>query len=409
VLAPERRHRGDLIAAAAIVVVVAALTGVVWFRSDARATSSVVASTPLPPLEAVPTVPGALRQLWAAPSSATTAPVVASGAVVTADGSGVQGRDPTTGEVRWSYRRDLPLCAVAAQWDRAVAVYRDSQGCGQVTSLHGDTGARGPQRSSSADDAVSLSGDGTYLTSVGNTRLETWRSDLVRTQEYGRVDALVSPGAQPRSGCTLRSFGSVPTRSTVVEHCPGDATDRMTLLDPAPSDAARPQQQGSVLLGATGARVLAVTGQSEAVLLPGSAPRVAVYSGSGVLTNEYPVPLTPDDLAGLGDSPVQLGANTGSVITVTVGSTMLALSTTDLALRWSTAGVLGRPTVVAGGLLVPTPGAITELDATTGDLRRTITIDRGTDRGGGDSRVNLAAAGSVVLEQRGSTLVALGS
>lgn len=404
-LAPERRSRRDLVAAAAIVLVVVVLAAVVWVRSDARATTSITAASPLPALVPASAAPTTLTPLWTAPSAATATPSVAAGAVVTGDGSGVQGRDPSTGSVVWSYTRDLALCAVTAQWSRAVAVYRDSEGCSQVTSLEGATGERGPQRSSAADDAVGLTGDGTYLASVGSTRLEVWRSDLVRTLEYGRVDQLVSPGFQPRTGCTLRSAASVPARLTVVETCPGDLTDRLTLLDPAPSDAAKPEAQGSVLLPSSDARVLAVTTTQEAVLLPRAegGPQVAVYTGAGVLVSQQPVPLTVADLAALTTSPVLPTVSTGAVVVVTVGTTALALGSTDLALRWSTAGVLGSGTLVGGVLLVPTDGALTQLDPTTGAVGRAVPVDRG----GWTGPVTLATAGPVLLEQRGPTLAAL--
>ena len=405
-LIPERRRRGDILAAATIVVVVAVLAGVVWVRSDARATTSITASTPLPALRPATSTPSTLRPLWTAPSAATATPAVSSGAVVTGDGSGVQGRDPATGTVVWSYTRDLALCAVTAEWTNAVAVFHDSQGCSQVTSLRGDTGERGPQRSSEADDAVALTGDRTYLASVGSTRMELWRSDLVRTLEYGRVDELVSANAQPRSGCTLHSVASASSRVTVVESCPGEATDRLTLLDPAPSDSAKPTTQASVLLPSSGARVLAVSAGNEAVLLPNAdgGPQVAVYSGVGALVSQQPVPLTETDLAALGTSPVLPSVDTGAVTVVTVGSTALALGATDLTLRWSTSGVLGSGTVVAGTLLLPTVGAVTELDASSGAVGRSIPVDRA----GWTGPVGLSAAGSVVLEQRGPTLAALG-
>ncbi|MFM9034366.1 MAG: hypothetical protein ACKOQ4_08765, partial [Mycobacterium sp.] len=45
---PERRTRGDLIAAAAIAAVVALLIGAFWWRSSARATISRPAAEPAP-------------------------------------------------------------------------------------------------------------------------------------------------------------------------------------------------------------------------------------------------------------------------------------------------------------------------------------------------------------------------
>lgn len=408
-IAAERRTRRDLVVAAALVAVVAVLAGVVWVRSDARATTSIQAAVPFTALLPETTLPSTLSQAWSAPSGATRTPVVAAGAVVTGDGSGVQGRDPATGAVRWSYTRDLPLCAVAAQWSRAVAVYRDGAGCSQVTSLDGDTGARGPQRSSEADDEVILTGDGTYLVSTGSTRLEAWRSDLVRTLELGRVEALVSPGIQPRAGCTFRAALTVPSVLSLLASCPDRDEPQLILLDPAPDDAAKPLELSPTplpLLTGPGAKLLAVSPTAEAVLLPQAAggPQVQVFSTTGARSATYAVPVSAAEVAALGEGPLPQPVSTGAVTTVAVGSTLLALDPKTLELAWSTQGVLGSGALFAGSLLVPVPGGISALDATTGAVGATIAVDRGADTG----PVSLAAAGAQVLEQRGDTLVALG-
>lgn len=404
-IAPERRSRRDLVAAASIVVVAAVLVGLVWSRSDARATTSVQASTPLPALVPATRLPTTVHQVWTAPSGATRAPVVVGGAVVTGDGDGVQGRNPVTGAVRWSYTRDLKLCGVAGQWSLAVAVFDDGEGCSQVTALQGDTGARGPQRSSAADDAVTLTGDGTYLVSTGRTRLDVWRSDLVRTVEVGRVRTPVSPGVQPRAGCVLHAALSVPSRLSVLATCPKNTSERLILLDPAPSDAAKPQEQGSVLLPSRGARLLAVGSTAEAVLVPRAPgnPQVVVYDGTGKLVSRYSVPVQAKQVPALPAAPLPEPVNAGPVLTVAVGTTILALDPTSLALRWSAQDVLGSGALLAGEFVVPTPKGLVALDPTTGARSATVAVDRA----GYTGPVQLGVAGSVVLEQRGRTLVAL--
>ena len=109
---PERRTRGDVVAAVAIAAVVAVVAALIWWTSDARATISRPAATPAPTLPAAKAVPVSLRQLWTAPSPKTTTPLVVAGSVVTGDGRSVEGRDPATGATRWSYARDLELCGV---------------------------------------------------------------------------------------------------------------------------------------------------------------------------------------------------------------------------------------------------------------------------------------------------------
>src|SRR5690242_15193757 len=106
---PERRTRADVVAAVTIAVVVALVAAIIWWTSDARATKSTPAAAPLPTLTPATAVPATLRQVWTAPSARTSQPLVVAGAVVTGDGRTMAGRDPATGETRWSYARDLDL------------------------------------------------------------------------------------------------------------------------------------------------------------------------------------------------------------------------------------------------------------------------------------------------------------
>src|SRR5262249_31051591 len=157
-------------------------------------------------------VPASLRQLWAAPSTMTAQPVAVGGTVVTGDGRAVDGRDPVTGEVRWSYARGSDLCGVSWGYHYAVAGYPDDRGCGQVTTIDGSTGRRGPARSSYADKHVDLSSDGTAVLSAGDTRLELWRSDMVRMLSYGEIDARVKPSSKGlHTGCRLASAAAGST------------------------------------------------------------------------------------------------------------------------------------------------------------------------------------------------------
>lgn len=173
--------------------------------------------------------------------------------MITAEDGTVTGRDPATGAELWRYRRDMPLCGVESQYGSVVAVYRDQRGCSQATLLDGDTGERRTARSSYMDENVRLSVDGTYVLAKGERRLEMWRSDLVRTIEYGYVDAAINVKTQPRKGCTLLSAGSSASRLAVLERCPDDQSDRLTLLNPAPKDNTVPEEYGSRVLTGPGA------------------------------------------------------------------------------------------------------------------------------------------------------------
>src|SRR5271167_4747023 len=268
---PERRTKADVLAAATIAVVVAAAASLIWWTSDARATISRPAIVPAPNPTPAREVPATLKQLWTAASPATTAPVVVGGTVVTGDGREVDGRDPSTGQTRWSYARDSELCGVSWLYRYAVAVYPDDRGCGQVSTLDGSTGRRGAARSGYADPRVRLSSDGTTVLSVGDTRLELWRSDMVRMLAYGETDARVKPSARGlHSGCRLLSAAASSSAVSVFETCANQADLRLVLLRPGKEDD-EPQQHVVPEPGLrpdSGARVLAVWENNTAVYLP---------------------------------------------------------------------------------------------------------------------------------------------
>lgn len=408
-LEPERQTRADLLTAAGIAVLVLLAALVVWVGSGARQTESAVAATTVAPPPAAGTVPAALRELWQAQDPVSARVLVSGAVVITGDGGTVTGRDLTSGAELWHYRRDLPLCGLETQFGTVIATYRDDRGCSETTMLAADTGARRTARSSYLDAEIDLTVDGTYTLAKGDRRLEVWRSDLVRTLEYGYVDAPVNVKTQPRRDCELRSAVSSASRLAVLERCPGDASARLTLLDPAPKDNTVPEEFGSrVLTGpgadAPGARVLAVTENRVLVALPGGpgpdgstlTPRLEVYdgTGNGVTTHELSSPLA--DSATL--------TRIGSAALLFTGNSVIALNVTSFDPLWAAPDAIGSPATMAGRLLLPAPGAVLILDPMTGEVVGRIPVDRGASTG----PVALAVAGSTVLELRDGRVHALG-
>ncbi|SNT33790.1 Rv3212 family protein [Rhodococcoides kyotonense] len=410
-LAPERRRRSDLVAAAVILVVAVVALGVVWLRSDAHGTTYSPAASPLPQADTATSVPTSLNEVWRASSPVTRSPAVTGSAVVTGDGGTVRGLDPATGSVAWSYSRDRDLCSVTDAWNTAVAVFSDDRGCSQVTELDGATGNRKAQRTSDADDAVHTSDDGTYLTARGDTRMEVWRSDLVRTLEYGRVDAPVNPNSQPRTGCTLLSSASNSSRVAVLERCPGESAARLTMLAPAPKDAQQPEVYGSSVVAALegpsgafdGATVLVASGDRVALAIPTTAgipARVGIYDGNAQPLSEFEL---PDAVAGTGPFPDTEPVKAASVFAWWTGTATVALNLGDLSPAWSLPSALGPGAVMAGRLLVPVPDGIAVIDPATGSIDDTVAVDRA----GYTGPIGTAVVGDVVLEQRQDTVVAL--
>lgn len=401
---PERRTKTDIAAAVAIAVVVAVAASLIWWTSDARATVSRPAATAAPTPSQARDVPATLRQLWTAPSPGTRVPVVVAGSVATGNGREVQGRDPGTGQVQWSYSRDTDLCGVTWVYHYAVAVYRDDRGCGQVSTIDGSTGRRGPARSSYADPKVRLSSDGTTVLSAGDTRLEMWRSDMVRMMAYGETDARVKPVNRGlHSGCTLESAAASSSSVAVLEACTNQADLKLILLRPGKEDD-EPQQQVVQETGVrpgTGARVVVVSQNRAAVYLPTPQPHLDVVDETGTTVSSTLLAGPP--------SPSSAVSSTGNLVTWWTGDALLVLEATNLTARYTiaageTAAPLGPGVMMAGQLLVPVTGAIGVYDPVNGEASRYIPVERQP----GSSAVIPAVSGSRVIEQRGDTVVALG-
>ena len=73
---PERRTKGDLLAAATIALVVVVVAALFWWNSSARATISRPATSPAPTIAPARVVPDTLRPLWTASSPRTLSPIV---------------------------------------------------------------------------------------------------------------------------------------------------------------------------------------------------------------------------------------------------------------------------------------------------------------------------------------------
>ncbi len=405
VLAPERRTRADLLAAVAIAVVVVIAIAVVWWISDARGTISEPAAHAAEQPAAADQLPQSLHELWHAPDGAALRALTVAGVAVAADGGTVTGYDPATGKQVWKYQRDMPLCGVEAQYGTVVATYRDQRGCSQTTMLSADSGARRTARSSYMDHAITLTADGTYFLAQGSDRLEMWRSDLVRTLEYGYVDAPVNIKTQPRVGCTLLSSVSSSSRLAVLEHCPGDGADRLSVLNPAPKDSTVPEEYGSHVLtnpGANvdGARVLAVADNRVLLYLPGTAttaPELAIFDGTANMlsTERLNAPLPPTATT----------TRIGSAYLIYSGNSVIALNATTFDPLWTAPDALGSPVLMAGRILIPVDGAIAALDPETGAETTRIPLQRSDYHNG---PISLAVVGSTILEQRDGRVYGVG-
>jgi hypothetical protein len=400
---PERRTKGDMVAAATIAAVVAIVAALIWWTSDARATISTPAAEPERALTPAKAVPTSLRQLWTALSPKTTAPVVVGGSVISGNGREVDGRDPVTGDTRWTYARDVELCGVTYVYNYAVAVYPDVRGCGQVSTIDGKTGRRGPSRTAYADPEVTLSADGTTVLSYGDSRLEMWRSDMVRMLSYGSLDARIKPDVPAAEICRLVSAQASSTAVSVLEACPSQADLRLALLKPADEEDT-PNLKYVPQPGVrddSGARVVAVSDTTTAVYLPTPNPTVNIVDETGTTVASTLVAKPP--------SPNATMSRAGDLITWWTGDSLMVFSANGLRYRYTVSPSgdnmpLGPGTMMAGRLLVPVTGGYDVFDPATGAGVEHIPLQRPPS----SAAVVPSVAGSTIIEQRGDQLVALG-
>jgi hypothetical protein len=399
-----------VVAVTALVVLVLAGAFVLWRISPEVATVDAPDNAPIAAPTPAGDVPGGFVEAWKAASGATAAPVVAGPAAVTGDGGTVSGRDAESGAVAWTYQRDLALCAVGAGFPtaddgdgHALALYESRSGwCSELTALHPSSGRRADASNPDMKPGVQMLADGSYVTATGANYLEVWRSDLVRTLEYGNVPTPVQPDKQPRPQCAYGSTAVSSDRIGVIERCPGAATDRLTVLAPDGSKGAdTPEVKFTVELPGPNAVLVAISADRELVALPNPA-RIVVLDKAGLQITEAPLPV-PD--AAVTTAPAGAAAVTtdGSRFYWWVGGTTVALDASLLTPVWTLPATLGPPVGYGTGLLAPVRGGLADLDPGRGTVQRTLPVQRAEP----DAPVRLAAAGEILLEQRGAELVAL--
>ena len=359
-------------------------------------------------------LPPSLAEVWRAKSGATQSPVVVQTAVketgeekpstvVTGDGGTVNGRDPLTGDVRWTYERDLPLCVVSTAWSRAMALYSKGTNCSELTSLDGITGERRAQRNGDAEPGTALLNEGSHLITTGSKFLEVYRrDDLVRSLEFGGLRAIVNLNKQPRVGCTYGSMAVTSGKFAIIERCPDDSSDRVTVLKPNPDKSDEPKVFASVTTSGKNAQVVAVTEKLVAVAVPSPARLLVFEAETGNQVGETPLDVPDADFT---DPPnhVTRGFATRTNAFWFTGSRTVSLSLETLTPLWTAEGTLGAGTTLAGRAIVPVKEGLRVYEQATGAVVGTIRLNRE----GFTGPVQLATAGPVVLEQRGETLIAL--
>lgn len=436
------------IAVLLIVAVVAAVVGWTWWRAPARGVDHVQSHVPFVPAPAIDFVPGGVEELWRADAPMSTGPFTVDGLALAATGNGVSALNPATGEEFWSYHRDADLCAAMVSQGRVVTVFRGPAGCGEVTSLDAADGSYAATRRGLAPDDVEPVRSNNRAGIRHADMVELWRDDLVRTIEYGTVEASPEPNLQPHPGCSVVDAMTRVDLLAVVNDCPDG--HRLVLQDVTPDESRSPELHADVELPGP-ARLVAIATERAAVLMDGE---IVVYDIEGRRGPTYspdtfvpeqaagdelppppeppvepgpeeagpedpgaatpgpapepapePLPLpdvVPDDRDGTMPAPI-IG-DLPHHMTWFTGSELILMNPDDLSVHFTVPGALGPGIGVAGRILVPVEDGILVVDWSDGSHGHVIPVDRS---GSPDGPVTLSVAGATLVEKRGDQLVGL--
>ncbi len=402
-----RNTRRDRIAATAIgAACVVAVAGAV-FTADIRGASLEQHALPQEgEVQILAEAPAALAPVFTvdnAPLDGVYKPLVAHGLAISNDGHSVIAHQPD-GTVAWEYSRaDDELCSLGVAWDKVVASYRTGVGCGDVVAIDAATGQYAGTRSAINSDHVAAISSNDRVGTASPERVELWRSDMVRTVEYGEVEAKQEPDLQPHEDCTITSALTRTDLLAVTEVCPDDPGKAWLRLQSAtPEDSRAPEISADVALDSPEARLVAVGQEAAAVYVPGEQPRLVSYDSSGQQ-------LEAADAAPANQQPGPAGyfapatADLPHHMTWFDGNRLYLLTPTALRVDYVFDDAIGTGVAVGDRLLYPTAEGIAVANWYTGQVERSIPLDRG----GYTGPVHLSMAGTTIVEARGTQLVGL--
>ncbi|GAB3088044.1 hypothetical protein [Corynebacterium aquatimens] len=398
---PLRRTKNDLIATAVIAAVCCVALVWAFFSAPIRQAHLETAAEEVPDQGVLAVVPSALTESWrVADESPRQRPLVVNGLIVAYSDNTITAYKADQTKV-WSYtRKDAELCGLESAWNKVVAIYRTSVGCGDVVAINAATGQYDRTRSSSAPDDVVSFASNDRVGIVGQTRAELWRDDMVRTVEYGRVEAPQEPNMQPNPDCELTSAMTRSDLFAVTEKC--EDGSYLRLQKTTPEDSRKPELHSSVLIP-DGSYLVAV-GQELAAIYDPAESTVAAYRQDGSSTAKAEVP--PSNLlsnAAFGVARVET-SDLPENMTYHDGTNLMLLDPNNLQVTLIFKDTpLGTGVAVADRLLFATPGNITVANWKTKQAETNIPVDRG----GYNGPVSVASAGPTIVEKRGLELVIL--
>ncbi len=408
--APLRRTRGDLAATAGLSLLALVAVAAAALAAPINGSTLEPVKEPLAAPEPLAAAPESLAEAWRAPAAPGSRPLSVDGVTVSQQDSELAGLDPE-GNTLWSYRRDEALCAAAQGFGRVVGVYHYDGGCGEAVSLEADSGSYADTRQALAAGSVEALSSNDRVGIAAPERVELWRSDLVRTVEYGEIPAAQEPATQPHPGCTITSALTRQELLAVTERCPEEPDERpeddaavptepgtwLRIMSTSPEDSRAPELSASVALP-EGARLVAVSGEAAAVLSPDGT--VVAYNDDGAELSRSTAGESRM-LTGEGAPLVAPTADLPHHMTYFDGERLVLLEPATLKVQATYPDASGTGVPVGGELLYPTGEGIAVAEPGANAPHRTIPVARDTPATG------LAVAGETIVERRGAEVVGL--
>ena len=405
-----RRTKSDWLAVGVITAIAAVAVGISVTTSDISHASLQQANPPGAEHQAefLDAAPESVTEAFRVPNAGVPGvykPVVSRGLVISNDDHAVTATNPD-GSTAWTYSRDnVEICSLATAWDRVVVSFRDGRGCGDVVSIEAATGEYADTRSANNSDKVLALSSNDRVGTVSSERVELWRSDLVRTVEYGDVEAKQEPDLQPHEDCTINSALTRTELLVVSESCPSaEDMDFLRFQSTTPEDSREPEVAQDVPIDGDGIRLVAVGQSAAAVYVPGERPTLISYDDKGNETSRTDV--APS--RAIRDSASPFAPATADLphhMTWFDGERLYLFTPTALRVAHVFEQAIGTGVSAGDRALVPTREGIDVINWTTGDVERQIPVDRH----GYDGEVYLAVADGNIIEAREGELVALAS
>lgn len=395
---PLRRTRGDLIATGIIAGVSALLLGTAFFTAPVRDAELAPAAEAQEDYGQLAVTPSSLSESFSLPDDSPRAqPLVANGLIITHHDGTLTATNPD-GETVWSYHRPNELCNVDQAWGKVVAAYRDNAGCGDVVAIDSLTGQYAGTRSSIAPEEVTRLASNDRIGYVGKDRVELWRSDLVRTVEYGYVEAKQEPDMQPNE-CTITSALTRTELLAVTDVC--DDGTFLRLQEATPEDSREPKITADVEISPD-AYLIGISQDAAAVYDP-STSEVRAYTKEGQNISSSSVP----EMMGqtLPESFVRVlpVADLPHHMSYWSDNSLLLMEPSGLSVTSVFQGALGTGFAAGDRLLYASDTGVAVVDWDKNVVDKIIPVDRG----GYTGPVHIASAGATVVEKRGDEVVVL--